>query len=151
MNISSEQLFMSEDSLSPDQTIAIATKFARELKPSDVVAFYGELGSGKTFLIKALCDSLGTIQSATSPSFTIMNEYLTEKGLYIYHFDFYRLKNKAELQHIGLDDFFYNDFICFIEWADKINEFLPERRWDVLLHFIQDRPNARKIKILRKN
>jgi tRNA threonylcarbamoyladenosine biosynthesis protein TsaE len=138
-----------EKSLSPDQTKQIAGQFARELKPNDIVAFYGDLGSGKTHFIKALCKSLKTKQEATSPSFTIINEYYTYDGLYIFHFDFYRLEEKGELQNLGLDDFFFDKGICLIEWADKIVEFLPLRRWEVYLSFIKNTPDGREIKIIK--
>jgi tRNA threonylcarbamoyladenosine biosynthesis protein TsaE len=146
---SRKKLYLVEKSLSPEQTKQIAGKFAYELKPTDIVAFYGDLGSGKTFFIKALCKSLRTKQEATSPSFTIINEYYTFDGLCIFHFDFYRLEEKGELQNLGLDDFFFDNNICFIEWADKIVEFLPSRRWEVHLSFIRGTPYGRKIKITK--
>jgi tRNA threonylcarbamoyladenosine biosynthesis protein TsaE len=131
----------------PAETEALAQRFAGELTPGDVLAFYGNLGSGKTFFIKALCRALGVEQEATSPTFTIINEYRGKADLVIYHFDFYRLENSAELANLGLDDYFYNDYICVIEWADKIRRFLPPARWDIHIDFVPDKPQARRIQM----
>jgi tRNA threonylcarbamoyladenosine biosynthesis protein TsaE len=132
------------------QTADIAARFSSLVKAGEVVAFFGELGSGKTFFIKAFCQAAGTLQEATSPSFTLINEYYTAENLFIYHFDFYRLKNLAELQNLGLDDFFFDQNICLVEWADKILEFLPDQRWEVYLDFIPGQQEGRKISIFKK-
>jgi tRNA threonylcarbamoyladenosine biosynthesis protein TsaE len=135
---------------SPQQSEKIARQLAEKLNPGDVVALYGELGTGKTFLVKAICRFFKMSQEATSPSFTIINEYYNQRGLYIYHFDFYRLENEAELQNLGLDEFFYNDYISLIEWPDKIQNYIPESRWEVYLNFVDDEPETRKIRIEKK-
>ncbi len=134
----------------PAETERIARDFAAGLQPGDVVAFFGDLGSGKTFFIKSLCRALGTVQEATSPSFTIINEYFTPDDLFVYHFDFYRLEDEQELRNLGLDEFFYNDYICLIEWADKILLHLPENRWEVWLQFVPHQPESRNISIFKK-
>ncbi len=134
----------------PSETEEVARKFSRMLQPGDVVAFYGDLGTGKTFFTKALCRALRCHQEATSPTFTIINEYTTGDGMLIYHFDFYRLENEAELQNLGLEEFFYNEFICFIEWADKIEPYLPEHRWEVHLKFSGENPDCREVRILKR-
>ena len=135
---------------SPQQSEKIARQLAEKLNPGDVVALHGELGTGKTFLVKAICRFFKMSQEATSPSFTIINEYFYQRGLYIYHFDFYRLENEAELQNLGLDEFFYADYICMIEWPEKIQNYMPESRWEVYLDFVDDEPEARKIRIEKK-
>ena len=135
---------------SPQQSEKIARQLAEKLNPGDVVALYGELGTGKTFLVKAICRFFKMSQEATSPSFTIINEYFNQRGLYIYHFDFYRLENEAELQNLGLDEFFYANYICMIEWPEKIQNYMPESRWEVYLDFVDDEPQARKIRIEKK-
>jgi tRNA threonylcarbamoyladenosine biosynthesis protein TsaE len=142
--------YLSQEVHSVQQTTAIAAQFGSVVLSGEVVAFFGELGSGKTFFIKAFCKAIGTLQEATSPSFTLINEYYTAENLFIYHFDFYRLKNLAELQNLGLDDFFYDRHICLVEWADKILTFLPERRWEVYLEFLPSLPEGRKINIIKK-
>lgn len=142
--------YFSQEVHSAQETATIATQFSSVVKAGEVVAFFGELGSGKTFFIKAFCQAANTLQEATSPSFTLINEYYTAKNLFIYHFDFYRLKNLAELQNLGLDDFFYDHYICLVEWADKILTFLPDRRWEVYLEFLPGQPAGRKINIIKK-
>ncbi len=142
--------FFDSEVRSPEETTGVAEKFSRVLQPGDVVAFFGELGSGKTFFIKALCRSLGCRQEAKSPSFTIINEYHTTADWMIYHFDFYRLENEMELQNLGLDEFFYNDYLCLVEWADKIEPYLPSRRWEVFLKFVPHQPERRIITIRKR-
>lgn len=136
-------------SASESDTIKIAQDFGTHLVPGDLIAFYGDLGTGKTFFIKSLCQQLGVINVVTSPSFTIVNEYHSKEDFFIYHFDFYRIENDAELLNLGLDDFFYNQNICLIEWADKIKKHLPENRWEVWLNFLLNKPQYREIKIVK--
>lgn len=134
---------------SPEETARFAGKFARRLQPGEVVAFYGDLGSGKTFFIQHLCRALGCAEVPTSPTFIILNVYHTAGGMEIYHFDFYRLEHEAELANIGLEDYFYGEGICLIEWADKIASFLPLPRYDIRLHFVPGAPEARTIEVVR--
>lgn len=146
MNTRKEKLVLKAETHSPGETQEIALRFAGMIQPGEVAAFYGDLGSGKTFFIQTLCRALGCEQQATSPSFTIINEYRANEVM-IYHFDFYRLENKAELFNIGLDEFFYDHHICLIEWADKIKAYLPKQRWDIYLKFIENQPESRHILI----
>jgi len=90
-----------------------------------IYLFYGDMGAGKTTLIKELCECLGVHEPVTSPTFSIVNEY-EGKGTKIYHFDFYRLKNQAEALDLGYEEYFYSGNYCFIEWPDKIPDLLPE-------------------------
>ena len=135
---------------SSQETASFAETFAKQLKPGDVVAFYGDLGSGKTFMIKHICHSLKTIEEPTSPSFTLINEYHTSQQINIYHFDFYRLEHETELTNLGIDDLLFNEYICLIEWADKIHKFLPQERYDIFIKFIEQRPEFREIEILEQ-
>jgi len=82
------------------------------------------MGAGKTTLIKALCQCLGTTENVTSPTFSIVNEYIGSSHK-IYHFDFYRLKNQTEALDMGYEEYFYSDAYCFIEWPEKIPDLLP--------------------------
>lgn len=134
---------------SPKETAEFAVEFAQTLRPGDVLAFYGNLGSGKTFFVQALCRYFQTEEEPTSPTFTIINEYHAADGFYIYHFDFYRLEHDAELTNLGLEDYFYNEHLCLIEWADKIQAYLPEHRYDIYLNFVEGEANAREIQIYR--
>lgn len=90
-----------------------------------IFIFEGEMGAGKTSLIKALAGALGVREVVTSPTFSIVNEYDAD-GKIIYHFDFYRIKNLQEAYDIGYEEYFYSRNICFIEWPEKIAPLLPE-------------------------
>jgi len=89
--------------------------------------FEGSMGAGKTTLIKAICRELGVLNTVQSPTFSIVNEYLTDAGETIYHFDCYRLKNGAEAYDIGVEEYLDSGSLCLIEWPDKIAELLPEK------------------------
>jgi len=132
---------------SPQQTAELAVQFASRLQPGDVVLLFGDLGSGKTFFVKKICQALQTESEATSPSFTILNVYTTDRGFPIYHFDFYRIKNPAELENIGLEDFIYDEGVVFIEWPEIALTYLPANRYEIYFDFIDDQPEGRKITI----
>ena len=107
-----------------------------------IFLFYGDMGAGKTTLIKALCGALGSNDNITSPTFAIVNEYIgvTSK---IYHFDFYRLKNQSEALDLGSDEYFYSGDYCFIEWPEKIPDILPDQFIRVNIQVLSD--NSRQI------
>ena len=132
---------------SAKQTADLAARFAQNLTAGDFVALYGDLGAGKTFFTQAICRALQTDQPATSPTFTIMNQYLSANGMEVYHFDFYRLEHEAEMINLGFDEYFYGQGICLVEWADRIEAHLPERRYRVDIFHQADDPNSRKIRI----
>ena len=87
--------------------------------------FHGEMGSGKTTLIKTICIHLGVKDVMSSPTFSIINEYTTDDNTKIYHFDFYRIKNEAEAYDIGSEEYFYSGSLCLIEWPEKIPSLIP--------------------------
>lgn len=91
-----------------------------------VLLFVGDLGAGKTTLIKEICKQLGVQDMASSPTFSIVNEYRDGKGQPVYHFDFYRIKNEQEAVDIGVDEYFYSGNFCFVEWPEKIEGLLPD-------------------------
>ncbi|WP_417371058.1 tRNA (adenosine(37)-N6)-threonylcarbamoyltransferase complex ATPase subunit type 1 TsaE [Gelidibacter japonicus] len=93
---------------------------------SKTLLFYGDMGVGKTTLIKALSKQLGSTSNVSSPTFSIVNEYEIEDGL-IYHFDLYRIKDEEEALNFGIEDYLFNDQWIFIEWPDKLVSFLPEK------------------------
>ena len=97
-----------------------------EQQPSKVILFHGEMGVGKTTLIKQLCKTLGVSSATSSPTFSLVNEYETIDNQVVYHFDFYRLKNEMEALDMGADDYFYSGNWCFIEWAEKIPSLIPD-------------------------
>ena len=104
----------------------VAQKVLTAFGNRKVILFYGEMGVGKTTLIKQLCKQLGVEEATTSPTFSIVNEYLANTGKSIYHFDFYRIEEEAEVFDLGYEDYFYSDNYCFIEWPEKIPNLLPE-------------------------
>jgi tRNA threonylcarbamoyladenosine biosynthesis protein TsaE len=107
-----------------------------------IFALQGEMGAGKTTLIKHLCHFLDVIDVVASPTFAIISEYRTRNSAPIYHFDFYRIKNKEEVMDIGYEEYFYSGNYCFLEWPEKIPELLPD---DFVLIKIKegDSPGAR--------
>ncbi len=113
---------------------------------SNIFAFFGHMGAGKTTFITALCKSLGVDDSVNSPTFTIVNEYRAAKGFPIYHFDFYRINKLQEAYEIGLDEYFCGDGLCFIEWPEKIEELLPEDTIKVSISPLPD--GKREIEII---
>ena len=102
----------------------IAQKIIKKAK-SKVLLFNGEMGSGKTTLIKEITKQLGVVDIASSPTFSLVNEYQTNKGETIYHFDFYRINSEEEAYDIGIEDYFYSNAWCFIEWGEKVQNLLP--------------------------
>jgi len=91
----------------------------------------GPMGAGKTTLVKALCRRLGVINTVQSPTFSIVNEYVTADGEPIYHFDCYRLKNEAEAFDIGIEEYFDSGALCLVEWPERIVSLLPAESWTV--------------------
>ncbi|MBR5230455.1 MAG: tRNA (adenosine(37)-N6)-threonylcarbamoyltransferase complex ATPase subunit type 1 TsaE [Firmicutes bacterium] len=100
-------------------------KLAAELKPGDVLALIGDLGTGKTALTGYIANGLGISQRVNSPTFTIVKEY-HDGRLPLYHFDVYRIIDPEEMFNIGADDYFFGGGVCVIEWADLVEEVLPE-------------------------
>lgn len=107
-----------------------------------IFALYGSLGAGKTTIIKEICKQLGASDSASSPSFTLVNEYRTARGESLYHIDFYRVKNTGEVFDIGLEEYLYGGSYCFMEWPDLIEELLPP---DTIRVHITARENEKRI------
>lgn len=105
---------------------------------SNVFAFYGHMGAGKTTLIKAICRGLKVTDEVNSPTFSIVNEYNTCCGEAVFHFDFYRINKIEEAFDIGYENYFYSSSYCFIEWPDKIEQLLPENCVKVFIDTIPD-------------
>ncbi|MBT3546402.1 MAG: tRNA (adenosine(37)-N6)-threonylcarbamoyltransferase complex ATPase subunit type 1 TsaE [Flavobacterium sp.] len=102
----------------------IAKEIIRNSKHK-ILLFHGEMGVGKTTLIKEICKILGTDVLINSPTFSIVNEYITNTNEIIYHFDFYRIKNEEEALNLGLEDYFYSNAWCLIEWPSVIQNLVP--------------------------
>jgi tRNA threonylcarbamoyladenosine biosynthesis protein TsaE len=113
----------------PAETEAIGQRFAKDVNAGSVLALRGELGSGKTQLVKGLVAGLGSGAAVTSPTFTILHEYSSGR-FPVYHFDFFRLEDRQSVARLGLDDYFFGDGVSVIEWADRFPEFIPgQARW----------------------
>lgn len=107
-----------------DELEFISKKIIENAK-SKVLCFYGDMGVGKTTLIKEIVKQLGSSDKVSSPTFSLVNEY-EAKGKAVYHFDFYRIEHSDEAYQIGLENYLYSGSWCLIEWPNKIKELLPE-------------------------
>jgi tRNA threonylcarbamoyladenosine biosynthesis protein TsaE len=127
---------------SPSQLPTIASQIITFAGNSRIFLFYGDMGAGKTTLIKALCASIGVTDNVASPTFSIVNEY-NAGSQKVYHFDFYRLKNQTEALDMGYEEYFYSGAYCFIEWPAMIPDLLPENYVSVKISVSAD--NSRQI------
>lgn len=108
--------------------------------------FYGEMGVGKTTLIKEICKKLGVEDQISSPTFSLVNEYQTNKNEKVYHFDFYRIDDEEEALDIGIEDYFYSNNWCLIEWPENIKNLLPLDAVEIHLSVLDE--NNRNIKLI---
>ena len=125
----------------------VALELLKDFGNQRLILFYGEMGVGKTTLIKVLCQQLGVEEVTSSPTFSIVNEYVAEKEGAIYHFDFYRIEKEAEVFDLGYEDYFYSGNYCFIEWPEKIPNLLPDNAVEV--NIVQDDDNNRFISVVK--
>ena len=128
---------------SAEETQSIAAEFAKKLKAGDVVAFYGELGAGKTQFTAGAAHALGCTVSVTSPTYTILLLYGAD--IPVAHFDMYRIETERQLENTGFFDYAGGPYITFIEWAENIEEYLPTRHYSVHIEYAGE--NSRKINI----
>ena len=118
-----------------NQLPQIATELLQLAGGKKVFLFEAPMGAGKTTLIKAFCKELGVTEPVTSPTFSIVNEYIVGNSS-IYHFDFYRLKDEQEAYDLGYEEYFYSGNYCFVEWPQKINSLLPEDAFLIKIELI---------------
>ncbi len=131
---------------SEKETLQFAEAFAKTLKAGDIVAFTGDLGTGKTFIVKAIAKYFG-VENVISPTFSIVNTY--EAKAKINHFDFYRIKKIEELYDIGFEEYIIeNSAITFIEWAEMFEEILPTNILRITITYLKD--SKREIEIIKK-
>jgi len=135
MDMQEERILRSED-----DTIEFAKELAPKLKKGDVLALYGELGTGKTFFTQQLCKFLGVRENVSSPSYVLMNEYIGNYN--IYHLDLYRLDAAEEVLELGLYDLF-KDAITIIEWPEIADGMLPENTIHIYFEFIDQNRKVR--------
>ena len=116
----------------PEETFEVGRKIGMNAKPGQIYTLTGDLGVGKTVFTQGVAAGLGITEPVNSPTFTIIQEY--EDGrLPFYHFDVYRIGDLEEMEEIGYDDYFFGQGICLIEWAELIEEILPEKRIEVTI------------------
>jgi tRNA threonylcarbamoyladenosine biosynthesis protein TsaE len=123
----------------------VAQDIAAAIKDNKVVLFYGEIGAGKTTLIKEICKQLGVADSMNSPTFALVNEYHTKENGTIYHFDLYRIKNIEECLDMGMEEYLYSGNYCFIEWPEMALPLLPENYCN--LYIKTEKDNTRSINL----
>ncbi|WP_299667380.1 tRNA (adenosine(37)-N6)-threonylcarbamoyltransferase complex ATPase subunit type 1 TsaE [uncultured Polaribacter sp.] len=106
---------------------------------------YGEMGVGKTTLIKEICSQLGVFDTISSPTFSLVNEYQTSKNETIFHFDFYRIEDEEEALDMGIEEYLYNDNWCLIEWPENVENLLPLESVEIHLSTLEN--GQRNIKL----
>ena len=120
------------ESFSAEETHALGMKMGQEAKPGDVYTLVGDLGVGKTVLTQGIAEGLGIEEAICSPTFTIVQVY-EEGRMPFYHFDVYRIGDIEEMDEIGYEDYFYGEGLTMIEWANLIEEILPEKRKEITI------------------
>jgi tRNA threonylcarbamoyladenosine biosynthesis protein TsaE len=115
-----------------------AENFLDAMGEVNIVAFSGEMGAGKTTLIQALCRRLGVSSEVNSPTFSLVNQYFTESGQSIFHFDLYRIEDPAELFDMGYEEYFFSGDLCFIEWPEKASHLIPDEALRVAIKVHED-------------
>ena len=111
---------------SPKDLDQVAEELIAALDGRSVVAFCGPMGAGKTTLISAIMEYLGSADTVTSPTFALVNQYYTASQEPVYHFDFYRINSLAEAFDMGYEEYFYSGDLCLVEWPERVEELLPE-------------------------
>lgn len=119
---------------STQETIELGKKFASELSGGDVVALHGNLGSGKTHFVIGVCEGLGVGVHATSPTFTMINEYDAAVGKVV-HIDLYRVAKRQEVTELGIEEYFNDECVCLIEWPGLIDDILPKNCLHIHLEY----------------
>ena len=130
---------------SADETQALGQKLASRLAPGDVIAFFGDLGAGKTAFTRGLAQGLGITDPVTSPTYTIVNEYLSGR-IPLFHFDMYRLSSSDELFDIGWEDYLSRGGVCAVEWSENVEDALQDAI-RVTIEKDADEPDTRHITI----
>ena len=116
---------------------SIAAEIISSVK-NKTLLFYGEMGVGKTTLIKEICQQLGILDNISSPTFSLVNEYQTSEEERVFHFDFYRIEQEEEALDIGIEEYFDSDAWCLVEWPENIENLLPLGAAQIHLSILDD-------------
>lgn len=135
---------MTETIFSEEDIETIAKELLNKYGDFKVWVFHGEMGAGKTTLIKSICKVLEVKDAMSSPTFSIVNVYEGAENE-LYHFDFYRLEDPKDAINIGIEDYFFSGNWCFIEWPDKIEEFLPDKYLEISIKLVDS--NTRQLTV----
>lgn len=130
-----------------DSTKELGSKFAKLLQKGDTLVLSGDLGAGKTAFVTGFLSFYKKEDEASSPTFTIVNEYNLKEDLNLFHFDVYRFECEDEFTAIGGEEFFSNG-ICIIEWGEKIRNLLPSQYLEIVFEHVTENPNGRNITFL---
>lgn len=134
------------DSFSEEQTRKIGFELAKKAKKGDIYCLSGDLGTGKTAFTKGFAQGLEIQEDITSPTFTIINEYIGK--LPLYHFDVYRISSLEEMDDTGYEDYFFGEGICIVEWAEMVKELIPnDAFWITIEKDFLKKDDYRKIQI----
>ena len=117
--------------ISNENELDFISKEIFEKFKSKVFLFYGEMGVGKTAFIKSICKHLNVVDVVSSPTFSIVNQYVNDQDEFMYHFDFYRTNNKNEIFDIGYEEYLFSDSFCFIEWPERLDNLLPDKYLEI--------------------
>lgn len=130
---------------STDELPMVAEQVIDALDGRSVVALFGPMGAGKTTLVSAIMEHLGSADTVTSPTFALVNQYYTADEQPVYHFDFYRINSLAEAFDMGYEEYFYSGDLCLIEWPELIEDLLPEEAMVVKIDVLS--PTERRFTI----
>ncbi|HUX54023.1 MAG TPA: tRNA (adenosine(37)-N6)-threonylcarbamoyltransferase complex ATPase subunit type 1 TsaE [Williamwhitmania sp.] len=117
---------------------AVAEHILKAFEGKRIFAFQGLMGAGKTTLIKELCRQMNVVDVVSSPTFALVNEYFTDKGSSVFHFDFYRIQSVEEAFDFGYEEYFFGEGICLIEWPEVIDTLIPEEAIVIKIEVMQD-------------
>ncbi len=120
-----------------------------EFVPQKILLFNGEMGVGKTTLIKEVCRELGVIDTVSSPTFSLVNEYMIHQNEIIYHFDFYRIEDEEEALNMGAEEYLYSEKWCLIEWGEKVAGLLPSEA--IKINLYKENEHQRTIELIFNN
>ena len=132
---------------SEEETREFGRNLAKRLKEKDIVCIYGDLGAGKTCLVKGIVDGLGlTNEHVRSPTFTIINKYIGKNP--VYHLDFYRIKAAMEIEELGIEEFSGKEGITLIEWPEKIIKYLPQAQCEIKINILSENKRSFNVSFL---